>query len=141
LTQPLIDGGRRQAETERQKALRAEKLAIYQQTVLAALQEVETALAGEINATSKKTRLEQRQQINHKNLQLIQENYLYGLGDIRDLLLSQIMQLEILSQQVSNQRQLLSYRITLARALGGRWMEGEITRQQENLDKKQDRAK
>jgi uncharacterized membrane-anchored protein len=51
------------------------------------------------------------------------------------------MQLEILSQQVSNQRQQLSYRITLARALGGSWMEGEISRQQKNLDKKQDKKK
>ncbi len=140
-TQPLIDGGRRKAETERQKALRAEKLAAYQQTVLTALQEVETALAGEINTTSKKGQLEKRQQINHKNLQLMQENYLYGLGDIRDLLLSQIMQLEILSQQVSNQRQLLSYRVSLARALGGSWMAEELDRQQKNLDKKQDKKK
>ena len=138
LAQPLVDGGRRRAETERQQAIRAEKLADYRQTLLTAFQEVETALISEINSTSKATRLEQQRQINYKNLQLTQDNYLYGLTDSRDLLLSQIMQLEILSQQLNNHRQQLSNRITLARALGGNWMTEEINQQWQTLKEGQD---
>ncbi len=138
LAQPLIDGGRRQAETERQKALREENLAVYRQALLMAFQEVETALITERNGTDKTIRLEQQRQINYKNLQLTHDNYLYGLTDSRDLLLSQIMQLEILSQQLNNHRQQLSNRITLARALGGSWMTEELEKQRQTLNEGQD---
>ncbi|MCD6580887.1 MAG: efflux transporter outer membrane subunit [Desulfuromusa sp.] len=138
LAQPLFDGGRRRAETERQDAIRAEKLAAYRQTLLMAFQEVESALIAEINSTDKINRLERQRQINYKNLQLTQDNYLYGLTDSRDLLLSQILQLEILSQQINNHRQQLSNRITLARALGGSWMTGEINQQWQTLNQEID---
>ncbi len=138
LAQPLIDGGRRQAETERQKALREENLAVYRQALLMAFQEVETALITERNGTDKTIRLEQQRQINYKNLQLTHDNYLYGLTDSRDLLLSQIMQLEILSQQLNNHRQQLSNRITLARALGGSWITEELEKQRQTLNEGQD---
>jgi len=138
VAQPLIDGGRRQAETDRQQAIRAEKLAAYQQTLLTAFQEVETTLVAEANSTDKASRLERQRQINYNNLQLTQNNYLYGLTDSRDLLLSQMTQLDILSQQLGNQRQQISHRITLARALGGRWMTEKIKQQQQTLKEGQD---
>ncbi len=138
LTQPLIDGGLRQAEADRQEAIRAETLADYRQTMLNAFQEVETALVAETNNTVKATALEQQRQINQKNLRLTRDNYLYGLTDSRDLVNSQILQLEILRQQLNNQRQQLSNRITLARALGGSWTSEELTRQQQILNQEQD---
>ncbi len=138
VAQPLIDGGRRQAVSEQQQAIHAEKLAVYQQTLLTAFQEVETSLVAERNSIDKATRLERQRQINQKNLQLTQNNYLYGLTDSRDLLLSQVAQLEILSQQLSNQRQQISNRITLARALGGNWMTEKVKQQQQTLKQKQD---
>ncbi len=138
MAQPLIDGGRRQAETERQQAIRAEKLAAYQQTLLTAFQEVESSLVAESNSADKATRLEHQRQINEKNLQLTQNNYLNGLTDSRDLLLSQMAQLDILSQQLSNQQQRINNRITLARALGGSWMTEEVKQQQQTLKQEQD---
>jgi len=138
LTQPLVDGGRRKAETERQEAIRAENLEAYRQAMLRALQEVETALATAANDTNKATKLERQRQINLKSLLLTRDNYLYGLTDSRDLVNSQILQLEILRQQLSNQRQQLSDRITLARALGGSWMNEELAQQQQTLKTEQD---
>lgn len=138
VAQPLIDGGRRQAVSEQQQAIRAEKLAAYQQTLLTAFQEVESSLVAESNSTDKADRLEQQRQINEKNLQLTQNNYLYGLTDSRDLLLSQMAQLDILSQQLINQRQQINHRITLARALGGSWMTEKIKQQQQTLKEQQD---
>lgn len=138
LTQPLFDGGRRKAETERQQAIRAEKLALYRLTLLAAFQEVETALVTEANSASKAVNLEKQRQINENTLQLTQDNYLYGLTDSRDLSLSHISQLEILSQQLNNHRLQLSNRISLARALGGRWMTEEIDQQRQSLEEGED---
>jgi len=134
LTQPLIDGGRRRAESKRQQAVRAEKLAVYQQTLLTAVQEVETALVAETYSIDLGGRIETRRQINSKSLQFTEDSYRYGLIDSKDLLLNQINHLEILTQQLSNQRQQLSDRITLARALGGNWMTVEIIRQQQTLN-------
>ncbi len=138
LTQPLVDGGRRKAEAEQQQAIRAENLELYRQTMLRALQEVETALVTAANDTVKATKLERQRQINHNSLLLTRDNYLYGLTDSRDLVNSQILQLEILRQQLSNRRQQLSDRITLARALGGSWMSEELTQQQQTLKTEQD---
>ena len=138
MAQPLVDGGRRQAETERQQAIRAEKLAVYQQTLLTAFQEVESSLIAESNSADKATRLEYQRQINEKNLQLTQNNYLNGLTDSRDLLLSQMAQLDILSQQLGNQQQMINNRITLARALGGSWMAEKVKQQQQTLKQEQD---
>ena len=140
VAQPLIDGGKRQAVSEQQKAIRAEKLAVYQQTLLTAFQEVETSLITERNSIDKATRLERQRQINQKNLQLTQNNYLYGLTDSRDLLLSQMAQLDILSQQLNNQQQQINNRITLARALGGSWMTEKVKQQQQTLKQEQDGA-
>ena len=138
LTQPLVDGGLRKAEAERQQAIRAENLEVYRQTMLRALQEVETALATETNNMIKATKLERQRQINHRSLLLTRDNYLYGLTDSRDLVNSQILQLEILRQQLSNQRQQLSNRITLARALGGSWMSKELSQQRQTMNAEQD---
>ncbi|WP_321390313.1 efflux transporter outer membrane subunit [uncultured Desulfuromusa sp.] len=136
--QPLIDGGRRQAATEQQKAVRAEKLATYQHTLLTAFQEVESSLVAEKNSIVKATRLEHQRWINQKNLQLTQDNYLYGLTESRDLLLIQMTQLEILGQQLSHRQQQISQRITLARALGGSWMAEKVKQQQQILKQEQD---
>ncbi len=138
LTQPLVDGGRRKAEAEQQQAIRAENLEAYRQAMLRALQEVETALVTARNDKIRADKLERQRQINHKSLVLTRDNYLYGLTDSRDLVNSQILQLEILRQQLRNLRQQLSDRITLARALGGSWMGKELTQQQQTLKTEQD---
>lgn len=137
LTQPLIDGGRRKAESQRQQAIRQEKYALWQKTFLTALQDVETALVSETNSRKKGFQLEKQRKINAQTSRLTANSYLNGLTDSQDLLLSQITQLEILSQQISNQRSQLSQRISLARALGGSWMAAELDKQQ-TIIKRQD---
>ncbi len=133
LTQPLFDGGRRKAESQRQRAIRAEKFAAWQQTLLTALQDVETALITEVNTNEKAARLETQRQINAQTLKLTRDNYLNGLTDSRDLLLSQFVQVDILRQQLTTHRQLISQRISLARALGGSWMAAELNHQRNVL--------
>ncbi len=138
LAQPIFDGGRRKLESQRQQAVRAEKFAAWQQTFLTALQEVESALVAEINATEKAKQLERQRQINANTLKLTRNNYLRGLTDSRDLLLSQIAQLDIQRQLLNTRRQQLSQRISLARALGGSWMTAELDHQRTIL-KQQDK--
>ncbi len=133
LTQPLFDGGRRKAESDRQQAIREEQLAAYRQTILKAVQEVENALSADQNSAVRVAWLKQQQHISEQDLALAQDNYRSGLTDSSVLLSSEISHLEIVSQNLSAQRQWLSSRITLARALGGSWMAEELEKQQQKL--------
>ena len=137
ITQPLLDGDRRAAESDRQRAIRAEQLAIWQEALLTALQDVDNAFSAEQDSAARAERLAEQLRINRETLELTRRNYLAGLSDSQDLLTSRINRLDLLSQQLSNRRQWLIHRISLARALGGGWMDAELNRQQEQLGTQQ----
>ncbi len=75
LTQPLVDGGRRAAESDRQSAIRNETFVAYRKVVLQALEEVESALVAENNSAVRYELLARQLQINSNNLQLTEDNY------------------------------------------------------------------
>lgn len=139
LTQPVFDAGRRQAEADRQQALRNEKLAAYQQAILTAIQEVETALTSDASSARRQQLLTRQQQASHQELLLARNNYRSGLIDSSQLLASELRYFDVSSQLLANQRQWLSNRITLARALGGSWMAAELDKQMQTLTRQQDR--
>ena len=138
LAQPLFDGGRREAETDRQQALRDEQLAGYQKVILTAVQEVETALVADHNSAERQKWLQLQRQASQQERLHAHDNYRYGLLSSQDLLASEIRYLEISSQVINGQRQWLSNRISLARALGGNWMSAEVEKQQQTLSDKRD---
>lgn len=138
LTQPLFDGGRRAAESDRQQAVRDERLAGYQKVILNAVQEVETALVADQNSAERQQWLQRQRQASLQERRHTQDNYRHGLLSSQDLLASEIRFLEISSQTIAAQRQWLSNRISLARALGGSWMAIELEQQQQTLNDKRD---
>lgn len=126
LTQPLFDGGRLKAASEERQAIRDERQAALQLNILTAIEEVESALQAELNSAERAGSLERQLLLNQSNLQLRRENYLLGLSDSLELLRSEMDQLEVRSQQLTNQRQWLGHRISLIRALGGNWMDDAL---------------
>jgi len=126
LAQPLYDGGRRSAEVERNRGLFRENLARYQATVLAAFQEVEDALAANRTTEERITFLGQRVEASRAALRLALDRYLQGLSDYLPVLTAQGLQFDAESQLLAARRQLLTDRISLARALGGEWMKAEM---------------
>ncbi len=126
LTQPLIDGGRLKAASDLQQAIRDEKQLASQLKILTAIEEVESALIAEQGSSRRDNFLEQQQLLNNNLLKIRTESYLLGLTDSLELLRSEMAQLEVRSQQLSNKRQWISHRISLIRALGGEWMDEEI---------------
>ncbi len=126
LTQPIIDGGRRQGEVARRQAITAEALARYQEVVLKAFQEVENGLVSNQSAA---------QQLALKDLELAAANatmhqanngYRQGLNNYLVVLNAQRQHHEVERQLLSSRRQLLAARITLWRALGGNWLETSL---------------
>ncbi len=126
LALPVIDGGRRRAEVERNQALLAEAVAAYQQKVLAAFQDVEDALANNYAHAQRIEHLEETAVATGATLRLTKERYLAGITDYLPVLSAQRADFEVRSRLLSAQRQLLTDRISLARALGGTWMLSEM---------------
>ncbi len=93
LVAPLIDGGRRAAEVDRNRALLEQRVTELGRVLLRALQEVEEA----------------------------RHRYLQGLGDYLPVLTALRGLQETERGVLSARRQLLGFRIELFRALGGDW--------------------
>lgn len=128
LAQPLYDGGRRAAEVERSRAVFRENLAGYHKSVLTAFREVEDALAAGRAGEERIARLRQSEAASAAALRLALDRYLQGLSEYLPVLTAQGLHFDAQSQLLAARRQLIADRITLARALGGVWMDEELTK-------------
>ncbi|MBW2688585.1 MAG: efflux transporter outer membrane subunit [Deltaproteobacteria bacterium] len=137
LVLPVVDGGRRRAEVDRQEAALREAVAGYQQKVLSAFQEVENALVNNYATGQRVERLAETAEATGATLRLTTARYLVGLTDYLPVLTAQRADFDISNRLLAAQRQLLTDRISLARALGGDWMRVEMnSRLQIEKDKK-----
>lgn len=118
LAAPLFDGGRRQAEVERNKAVFSELLAMYHKTVLRAFQEVEDSLIKTATTGDWIAILTQRLEVAEATLRVANDNYFLGLTEYLNVLSAQAAYFEAQSQLLSARRQLISDWIGLRRALG-----------------------
>jgi NodT family efflux transporter outer membrane factor (OMF) lipoprotein len=121
LALPIIDGGRRRAEVDRQQAVVAESLARYRQTILVAFQEVEDALARNYSIERRIAYLTTAEAAAADALRLSLERYRYGLSEYLQVVSAQVFHFQIQGSLIAARRQMLSDRISLARALGGEW--------------------
>jgi NodT family efflux transporter outer membrane factor (OMF) lipoprotein len=128
IAQPLFDGGRRAAEVDRSRAVFRENLAAYHQSVLAAFREVEDALTAGRTVQERIARLGEREEASAAALRLALDRYLQGLSDFLPVLTAQGLHFDAQSQLLAARRQFIADRITLARALGGVWMEQELAK-------------
>jgi NodT family efflux transporter outer membrane factor (OMF) lipoprotein len=137
LALPIVDGGRRRAEVERKEALLREAIAGYQQKVLSAFQEVEDALVNNVATQQRVDYLAETAMATQATLRLTTERYLAGITDYLPVLTSQRTDFDVQSRLLASQRQLLADRISLARSLGGSWMQDTMNaRLQIEEDKK-----
>lgn len=138
LALPVVDGGRRRAEVDRKEAALREAVAAYQQKVLAAFQEVEDALVNNYASEQRVERLAETARATGASLRLSMDRYLAGLDDYLPVLTAQRADADTRSRLIAAQRQLLADRISLARALGGSWMQEQMnSRVQIEKDKHQ----
>jgi outer membrane protein TolC len=119
LVQPLLDWGLRKAEVERNKALYLERLAVFSQAYLVAIEEVENTLYQERKQRQFLNRLDNRRQFLASTVEETKDRYTNGLTDFLPVLdaLKELQRLERII--VRQQRELVGFRIQLHRALGG----------------------
>lgn len=123
LTGPLVDGGRRRAQVAASAAGVDDRLALYRQTVLTAVQEVEESLTGEIKIREHIRLTENQLQAANNALSEARNRYLKGLNDYLPVLtqLLSVQNLEI--DLIARKEDLFLARINLYRSLGGAWVD------------------
>jgi NodT family efflux transporter outer membrane factor (OMF) lipoprotein len=122
LLQPLFDNDRRGAEVVRRRAIVQERLDAFSQTFLTALQEVEDALDRERNQIDLLNEIKLQLDIAARQLQAARTSYSDGVAEYLDVIAAVQTQQSLQRQNVTAHKQLLTYRATLYRALGGSWM-------------------
>lgn len=117
--QPILDWGERKAAVERNKALYQERLASYTQVYLEAVEEVENALYQENKQREYINRLEDRRRISAKTVDETEALFTQGVDDYLPVL-SALQDLRTIERSlISEQLNLVNFRITLHRAIGG----------------------
>ena len=122
LSAPLVDGGRRRAEVERTRGVVDERLAAYGQSVLQAITEVESALVQDQNQSKHISELEEQLTVAQALEREAAARYRAGLVDYLTVLTSVQGKQQVELSLLQAQRQALSFRVQLCRALGGTWM-------------------
>ncbi|MCB9591162.1 MAG: efflux transporter outer membrane subunit [Sandaracinaceae bacterium] len=123
----ILDGGRRDAEIRRNRAVLRERLQMFGHTVLTAMLEVESAIARERQLATQGDNLGEQLEAARSALTESRRRYSEGLSDYLPVLTS-LAAVQRLEQSIlATQRQRLSQRVQLARALGGAWT-GELER-------------
>ncbi len=121
VTGPIFEGGRRKAEVARTRAVVDERLAAYRETVLNAVKEVEDALVSEQRQRDYIESLDRRLEAARLSYNESINRYRNGLIEYTTVLI-QLNTLQALERdRIQAQYDLLQYRITLYRALGGSW--------------------
>ncbi|MFN3201647.1 MAG: efflux transporter outer membrane subunit [Bradymonadia bacterium] len=117
----VFDGGRINAEVERQRAALQEQVANLATAMLTALREIEDALIREEKQTAYLTEVVAQNEVAQQLLEETQARYTEGLSDFLPVLSAVQALQRAEATRLSARRQLISNRIQLYRALGGTW--------------------
>lgn len=129
---PIVDGSRRIAEVDRNKAAVIESLNHYASAIQRAIKEVEDALAQEYQQHQLISSLNLQYRFAQKANQQIRLRYSYGAIDFLRVLSIQINQQTLERSRISAQRQLIEYRIQLYRSLAGSWPLPDYSKKQQD---------
>ena len=119
LVAPLLDAGRREAEVDRTRAVRMQRLYEYGQTVLTAFREVEDALVQEKKQRARIRSLEEQVRLARETYERLKHEYLNGAGDYIDVLTALTDEQRLQRDLLSARLRLVEFRIALYRALAG----------------------
>lgn len=126
ISQSIFDGGRKKQEAERTQYVVEERLAGWHSTVLKAFQDVADALAAENDAKQSLELQNNLMTASRDTLRVSEDQYQQGLVDYLTVLTAQAAYNEAQRNLVTARRNQVAARISLARALGGKWMNTEL---------------
>jgi outer membrane protein TolC len=121
----IFSGGRIRSQIRVEETRTEQALVSYEQTVLAALAEVENAMAGYHHERVRRDRLSESVEATERSLELVLTQYRAGLADFQNVLDTQRTLLQRQDDLASSEGLVISSLITLYRALGGGWSPDE----------------
>jgi NodT family efflux transporter outer membrane factor (OMF) lipoprotein len=121
VTWPIFTAGRIRWNIELQKAIKAQDLAAYEQTILNALKDVETALVAYAKDQERIRSLVVAVENNRKAVDLSTKLYIVGKSDFLNVLVAQRSLNTSEDALVQSTRSLATDLIALYKALGGGW--------------------
>jgi outer membrane protein TolC len=117
LVLPILDGGRRIAEVERNEAVSQQALNQYTNMLLTAVSEVENALIQEKQQQQLVQNLTQQVKLAQESSERIRARYLFGAMDFFRVLSAELALQNLERNLLQAQQQLFDYRIALYKAL------------------------
>lgn len=117
LVLPILDGGRRVAEVERNEAVSQQALNQYANTLLTAVGEVENALIQEKQQQLFVKNLTEQVKLAQESSERIRARYLFGAMDFFRVLSAELALQNLERNLLQAQQQLFDYRIALYKAL------------------------
>jgi len=118
---PVFDGGRREAEVERNQAVLRERFRTWESALLEALREVEDALIQEKSQLEIQAGIKEQIRLAEETLNRSRTRYVYGLIDYLNVLTSLQALQNLQRSEIQVRGLILSNRIRLYLALGGTW--------------------
>ena len=115
----IVDWGHKKREVEKQKAVVEEKMASYSQGYLLAIEEVENSLWQERQYERLLAALNEQLLISQATLRETRNRYVQGVTDYLPVLAALVSLQNLERTMLQRQRELVSYRLRLYRALGG----------------------
>lgn len=120
----LFDGGKIRANIALEQAAADEALAVYKQTVLVSLQDVETALVSFVKEQERRVALTQSVDANREAVELSMLLYSNGRTDFLNVLSAQGKLLDAEDALTQSERAVSTDLVALYKALGGGWDAG-----------------
>ena len=118
----VFDGGRRSALVDQAVAKNSENIALYKNTVLSAIKEVEDVLVETRNRELAYKNVENSLMYANKTYDISTARYKEGITGYLEIVDAAIEKSKAESQQIDFQSSLLVNRVRLIKALGGYWM-------------------
>ena len=118
---PLLYFGRIRENIRAQNALQEQALLSYEQTILTALEDVESFLISYYKEEQRYSRLQQEVEAQNQIYELKRDLYLSGLADFQTFLQADQTLLEAQNDLISSTETLSTNLVSLYKALGGEW--------------------
>jgi NodT family efflux transporter outer membrane factor (OMF) lipoprotein len=122
---PIFAGGRLRAQVEVEEARQVQALAAFEQSVLAALEDVENSLVGYLREGDRRRLLEAAVTADRKAVELADDLYRKGLTSFIDVLDAQRALYLAQAELARSQAQVTLQLVALYKALGGGWQSKE----------------
>ncbi|PXA03356.1 hypothetical protein DDZ13_11710 [Coraliomargarita sinensis] len=119
LVAPIIDGGNRRAEVDRQTAIKRQRVAEFKQASIVAYREVEDALVQEKQETLRHASLSKQVELQQTAFKQLQKEFLNGVGNFIDVLTAQTGAQELQRNLIESKRRQIEFRIALHRSIAG----------------------